>query len=61
MVESVTRYNIAMIYRAQGSLAEAVDELRQVVELDKLTQHPDLEADQKMLQQVEQEWRSARS
>ena len=59
--ESVTRYNIAMIYRAQGHLGEAVDELRKVVELDKLTQHPDLEADQAMLQQLEQEWRDARS
>jgi tetratricopeptide (TPR) repeat protein len=59
--ESVTRYNIAMIYRAQGHLAEAVDALRQVVELDKWTQHPDLEADQAMLQQLEQAWRDTQS
>ena len=57
--ESVTRYNIAMIYRAQGNLAEAVEALRKVVELEKLTQHPDLEADQALLQQLEQEWRDA--
>ena len=59
--ESVTRYNIAMIYRAQGLLVEAVDALRHVVELDKLTQHPGLEADQAMLQQLEQEWRDTQS
>jgi tetratricopeptide (TPR) repeat protein len=59
--ESVTRYNIAMIYRAQGHLAEAVDALRQVVELDTLTQHPGLEADQAMLQQLEQAWRDTQS
>ena len=59
--ESVTRYNIAMMYQAQGHLAEAVDALRQVVEFDKVTQHPDLEADQAMLQQLEQAWRDTQS
>ncbi len=53
--ESVTRYNLAMIYRADGRLAEAVTELRQVVELDRLVQHPDLEAHLAMLAQVEAE------
>ena len=57
--ESVTRYNLAMLYRAQGLLAEAVAALRQVVALDKQVQHPDLESDQAMLRQVEQEWRAS--
>ena len=55
--ESVTRYNMAMIYRSQGQLAEAVEALRRVVELDQQAQHPDLESDRAMLDQVEQEWR----
>jgi hypothetical protein len=54
--ERVTRYNMAMIYRGQGQLAEAVEMLRQVVALDEQTQHPDLESDTVMLRQVEQEW-----
>ncbi|MDP2936784.1 MAG: tetratricopeptide repeat protein, partial [Dehalococcoidia bacterium] len=53
--ESVTRYNLAMLYRDLGRLPEAVAELKKVVELDKLVQHPDLEADRAMLDQVEQE------
>ena len=53
---SVTRYNLAMIYRAQGQFAEAVAALRQVVALDEQGQHPDLASDQAMLRQVEQEW-----
>ena len=53
--EAVTRYNIAMIYRRQGKLREAVAELRKVVKLDEMVQHPDLESDRAMLAQVEQE------
>ena len=37
-VEAVTRYNIAMIYRADGRFTDAVAELEQVVELDRLVQ-----------------------
>lgn len=47
---------MAMIYRAQGEFAEAVEALRKVVALDEQVQHPDLESDQTMLRQVEQEW-----
>jgi tetratricopeptide (TPR) repeat protein len=54
--ERFTRYHMAMIYRGQGQLAEAVEALRRVVALDAQTQHPDLEADRAMLRQVEQEW-----
>jgi tetratricopeptide (TPR) repeat protein len=53
--ESVTRYNLAMIYRAQGKLREAVEELKQVVQLDQLLQNPDLESDRAMLEQVQEE------
>ena len=55
--ESVTRYNIAMIHRAEGRLDNAVAELRQVVALDKQVGHPDLEADTAMLTQLETELR----
>ncbi|MCZ7568849.1 MAG: tetratricopeptide repeat protein [Ardenticatenaceae bacterium] len=59
--ESVTRYNIAMVYRQEGCLQEAVAELKRVVELDVLLQHPDLEQDKAMLAQVEAEWRAQQS
>ena len=55
--EAVTRYNIAMIQRARGNLVEAVAELEQVVELDRQVQHPDLESDTRMLQQIREELR----
>ena len=54
--ESATRYNMAMMYRHQGQLAEAVEALRRVVALDKQTQHLDRASDMAMLPQLEQEW-----
>ena len=53
--EAVTRYNMAMIHRAEGDLGQAVAELEQVVELDRQVNHPDLQSDTEMLQQVRQE------
>ena len=53
--ESVTRYNMAYVYRVQGHLAEAVAQLRRVVELDRMVQHPDLESDMALLAEVEAE------
>jgi len=53
--ESVTRYNMAMIYRDQGKLREAVEELRQVVALDEQVHSRDLESDSAVLAQVEAE------
>ena len=53
--EAVTRYNMAMIYRAQGDLGRAVAELEQVVELDRQVGHPDLQSDTEMLRRVRQE------
>lgn len=50
---------MAMIYRAQGHLAEAVEALRKVVELDEQRQHPDLESDTAILRQIEQEWQQS--
>ncbi len=56
--EAVTRFNIAMILRRQGELERSVAELRRVVALDEIVQHPDLEKDRKVLAEVEAEWRT---
>jgi tetratricopeptide (TPR) repeat protein len=53
--EAVTRYNVAMIHRAQGELDRAVAELEQVVELDRQVGRPDLQSDTEMLRRVRQE------
>jgi len=53
--EAVTRYNIAMIHRDAGRLAEAVQELEITVALDRAVQHPDLEADTAILEKVRAE------
>ena len=53
--EAVTRYNVAMIHRAEGELDRAVAELEQVVELDRQVGHPDLQSDTEMLERVRQE------
>jgi hypothetical protein len=44
-----------MIYRDQGQLAEAVAELEQVVEIDRLVQSSNLEDDVAMLAEVQAE------
>ncbi|WP_239166569.1 tetratricopeptide repeat protein [Actinoplanes italicus] len=41
--QAVTRYNIAMIHRADGDLDQAIGELEHVVDLDRQVQHPDLD------------------
>jgi len=51
--ESVTRYNMAMVCRAERRYGDAVLQLRRVVELDRLVQHPYLESHLAMLAQVE--------
>ena len=55
----MTRYNVAMIHRAQGELGRAVAELEQVVELDRQVSHPDLQSDTEMLHRVRQELASS--
>ncbi|HMS15180.1 MAG TPA: hypothetical protein PKD80_18975, partial [Microthrixaceae bacterium] len=50
--EAVTRYNVAMVLRAEGDLAAAVAELEQTVALDAQVGHPDLEADTAMLNEL---------
>ena len=57
--EAVTRYNVALIHRAQGDLGRAVAELEQVVELDRMVSHPDLQSDTEMLHRVRQELASS--
>jgi hypothetical protein len=53
--EAVTRFNVAMIHRAQGKLGRAAAELELVVELDRQVSHPDLQSDTEMLDRVRQE------
>jgi tetratricopeptide (TPR) repeat protein len=53
--EAVTRYNVAMIHRAQGDLGRAVAKLEQVVELDRQVSHPDRQSDSEMLHRLRQE------
>jgi tetratricopeptide (TPR) repeat protein len=60
-LESTTRFNLALLYRAQDRLVEAVAELRQVVALESLVGHPDLESDAALLAQVERELTEPRS
>ena len=47
--QSIVRYNMAMIYREQGKLEEAVKEFRKVVDLDELVESPNLESDTALL------------
>ncbi|NIS59562.1 MAG: hypothetical protein GTO13_02320 [Proteobacteria bacterium] len=47
--EAITRFNTATIHRSEERLSEATVELRRVVELDRLVQHPDLEQDMALL------------
>jgi tetratricopeptide (TPR) repeat protein len=54
-LESTTRFNLAMLHRSQGRLEQAVAELRQVVALEGLAGHPDLDSDSALLAQVERE------
>lgn len=56
--ESVTRYNLAMVYRQQGRLREAAEEPKQGVGLDASVQNPDLEQHRAMLARVEAERRA---
>ncbi len=46
---------MAMIYRAEGGLQDAVEELRRLVDLDELMQHFKLESDRSLLAHVEKE------
>jgi tetratricopeptide (TPR) repeat protein len=54
-LESTTRFNLAMLHRSQGRLEQAVAEMRQVVALEGLAGHPDLDSDSALLAQVERE------
>ena len=50
--ESVTRFNIAMIYKDRDELDKAEEHLTKVVALDEAIGHPDLNADRQMLEQI---------
>ena len=58
-VEAVTRFNVAMVYRAQGELGRAAAELEQVVELGRQVRHPDLQSDTETLDRVREELASS--
>ena len=47
--ESVTRFNIAMVFKYLGRLAEAEEQLEIVVQIDEAVRHPDLESDRQAL------------
>ena len=51
--ESITRYNMAMVFEALGDLAQAEEQLRQVVALDEAIGHPDLESDRAQLARIQ--------
>jgi tetratricopeptide (TPR) repeat protein len=55
--EASTRFNIATIFFRQRDLEKAVVELRRVVELDELVQHPNLERDRTVLAKIEEDWK----
>ncbi len=57
--EIATRYNIAGIYAKQGRLEEAIAEMTQGIDLERQTQHPDLEQDMEALERLERELSSA--
>jgi tetratricopeptide (TPR) repeat protein len=59
--EAVTRYNIALIHRADGNIDEAISELELVVDFDRQVGHPDLASDTAMLEEVRQEQAQART
>jgi len=50
--ESITRYNLAMVYEALGDLQRAEVELEIVVALDEAIEHPDLVSDRAALERV---------
>lgn len=50
--ERLTRFNLYSIYNSRKELDKAFNELNQVVELDKLIDHPDLEKHQALLVQL---------
>lgn len=52
-LESVTRYNLAMVYAALGRWQAAEAELQIVVAIDEAVAHPDLESDRQALAQVQ--------
>jgi tetratricopeptide (TPR) repeat protein len=50
--ESITQYNVAMVYQSLGRLDEAEAQLIAVVALDEAIGHPDLESDRAALEKV---------
>lgn len=55
--EAVILYDIAMIHRLQGRLDQAVAELEQVVELDRLTRHPGLDSAIRVFEDIRRQQR----
>ena len=53
--EAVTCFNIGLIYRDLGDLDKAIEYVSRCVELDEQIEHPDLESDRRMLEQLMQQ------
>lgn len=50
--ESITRFNMGILYAQLGELAKAEEQLEMVVALDEAIGHPDLESDREVLEQI---------
>ena len=55
--ESVTRFNLAMVYQSLGELDEAEAQMLLVVEIDEASGHPDLESDSAVLADIQAQLR----
>jgi len=53
--EAVTCFNIGMAYQNLGDLDKAIEYVSRCVELDRQVQHPDLENDQRVLEQLKRQ------
>jgi hypothetical protein len=53
--ERINRYNLALMHGKQGRLAAAANQLRRVIEIDQLLQHPDLEYHAALLGYIEKD------
>ncbi|MBX3082405.1 MAG: tetratricopeptide repeat protein [Anaerolineae bacterium] len=53
--EATTLNNIGLVYHSQGDLDKAIEYVARCVELDEQVEHPDLESDRRMLEQLKRQ------